>query len=105
MIPKRFSTVVRDIWILQQRLPKRFGRRAFQLLTHPKFRAGYDFLLARGQTEGGELLELAQWWTHFQHAENGKQKSMLNALKRSEGSGGAPRKKRKRRPAKRDTDA
>ena len=79
MIPKRFSTVVRDIWILQQRLPKRFGRRAFQLLTHPKFRAGYDFLLARGQIEGGDLLELAQWWTHFQHADNGKQKGMLNA--------------------------
>ena len=63
-------------------LPKRFGRRAFQLLTHPKFRAGYDFLLARGQIEGGDLLELAQWWTHFQHADNGKQKGMLNALRR-----------------------
>ena len=104
MIPKRFSTVVRDIWILQQRLPKRFGRRAFQLLTHPKFRAGYDFLLARGQTEGGDLLELAQWWTHFQHAENSKQKGMLNALRRSEGGKGAP-KKRKRRPARKDSDA
>ncbi|BCO20666.1 poly(A) polymerase I [Alteromonas sp. KC3] len=104
MIPKRFSTVVRDIWILQQRLPKRFGRRAFQLLSHPKFRAGYDFLLARGQTEGGDLLELAQWWTHFQHAENGKQKGMLNALRKTEGSKSAPR-KRKRRPAKRDSDA
>ena len=105
MIPKRFSTVVRDIWILQQRLPKRFGRRAFQLLTHPKFRAGYDFLLARGQIEGGDLLELAQWWTHFQHADNGKQKGMLNALRKSEGSAkGAPR-KRKRKPAKRGPDA
>lgn len=105
MIPKRFSTVIRDIWILQQRLPKRFGRRAFQLLTHPKFRAGYDFLLARGHTEGGDLLELAQWWTHFQHAESGKQKGMLNALKRADSAGkGAPR-KRKRRPVKRDSDA
>ncbi|OJF69553.1 poly(A) polymerase [Alteromonas sp. V450] len=104
MIPKRFSTVVRDIWILQQRLPKRFGRRAFQLLTHPKFRAGYDFLLARGQIEGGDLLELAQWWTHFQHADNGKQKGMLNALRKSEGAKGAPR-KRRRKPAKRGPDA
>jgi len=105
MIPKRFSTVVRDIWILQQRLPKRFGRRAFQLLTHPKFRAGYDFLLARGQIEGGDLLELAQWWTHFQHADNGKQKGMLNALRKSEGGAkGVPR-KRKRKPAKRGPDA
>jgi poly(A) polymerase len=103
MIPKRFSTVMRDIWALQQRLPKRFGRRAFQLLTHPKFRAAYDFLLVRGQVEGGELLELAQWWTHFQHAESGKQKAMLNSLKRNDGSKG-PR-KRKRKPAKRAPDA
>ena len=104
MIPKRFSTVIRDIWILQQRLPKRFGRRAFQLLTHPKFRAGYDFLLVRGQVEGGALLELAQWWTHFQHGEPGKQKKMLNDLRRQEGDGPKPR-KRKRRPASRNTDA
>ncbi len=104
MIPKRFSTVVRDIWILQQRLPKRFGRRAFQLLTHPKFRAGYDFLLARGQIEGGDLLELAQWWTHFQHADNGKQKGMLNTLRKSEGPQGNT-KKRKRKPVNRGLDA
>lgn len=104
MIPKRFSTVIRDIWILQQRLPKRFGRRAFQLLTHPKFRAGYDFLLVRGQIEGGDLLELAQWWTHFQHADNGKQKGMLNALRKSEGGAKGPTRKRKRKPAKRGPD-
>ncbi|PRO67846.1 polynucleotide adenylyltransferase PcnB [Alteromonas gracilis] len=104
MIPKRFSTVIRDIWILQQRLPKRFGRRAFQLLTHPKFRAGYDFLLVRGQIEGGDLLELAQWWTHFQHADNGKQKGMLNALRKSEGGAKGPPRKRKRKPAKRGPD-
>lgn len=106
MIPKRFSTVIRDIWVLQQRLPKRFGRRAFQLLTHPKFRAGYDFLLVRGQTEGGDLLELAQWWTHFQHADNGKQKGMLNALRKNEGGAKGASRKRKRKPAaKRDPDA
>ncbi|GFD75743.1 polynucleotide adenylyltransferase PcnB [Alteromonas marina] len=104
MIPKRFSTVIRDVWILQQRLPKRFGRRAFQLLTHPKFRAGYDFLLVRGQIEGGDLLELAQWWTHFQHADNGKQKGMLNALRKSEGGAKGPPRKRKRKPAKRGPD-
>lgn len=86
MIPKRFSTVIRDIWILQQRLPKRFGRRAFQLLSHPKFRAGFDFLLVRGQIEGGNLLELADWWSVFQHADPGKQKGMVNSLRRKEGS-------------------
>lgn len=98
MIPKRFSTVIRDIWILQQRLPRRFGRRAFQLLSHPKFRAGYDFLLARGQVEGGQTLELADWWTQFQHADAGKQKKLLNQLRQHEGS--APRKRRRPRKSK-----
>jgi poly(A) polymerase len=49
-------------------------------------------------------LELAQWWTHFQHGEPGKQKKMLNDLRRQEGDGPKPR-KRKRRPASRNTDA
>jgi len=59
----------------------------------------------RGQVEGGELLELAQWWTHFQHAENGKQKAMLNDLRRQEGGASNRPKRRKRRPATRNTDA
>jgi len=105
MIPKRFSTVIRDIWILQQRLPRRFGRRAFQLLSHPKFRAGYDFLHVRGEIEGGDTMELADWWTEFQHADPGKQKKLLNTLRQAEGgSAPRPRKRRRRSPAKRDAD-
>ncbi len=104
MIPKRFSTVIRDIWILQQRLPRRFGRRAFQMLSHPKFRAGYDFLLVRGQVEGGELLELAEWWTEFQSADNGQQKRMLSALRKKEGGKTKPRRRRTPK-AKGNTDA
>lgn len=103
MIPKRFSTVVRDIWVLQQRLPKRFGRRAYQLLSHTKFRAGYDFLEMRGFVEGGAVMELAEWWNQFQHGDPGLQKKMLNDLRQNEG-GSAP-KRRKRRPAKRKPDA
>ncbi|SHG22616.1 poly(A) polymerase [Marisediminitalea aggregata] len=103
MIPKRFSTVIRDIWMLQQRLPRRFGRRAFQLLSHPKFRAGYDFLLARGQVEGGQILELADWWTQFQHADAGKQKKLLNQLRQKEGA--APRKRRRPRKPKPENHA
>lgn len=93
MIPKRFSTVIRDIWHLQQRLPKRFGRRAYQLLEHPKFRAGYDFLLLRGEIEGGDLLELGQWWTEFQQASQDSRKTMLADLRDKDG---APNRKRRR---------
>ncbi len=98
MIPKRFSTTIRDIWQMQIRLPKRFGRRAYQMLEHPKFRAAYDFLLLRGQIEGGELLELADWWTEFQDVDGNQRKAMLTAL--LDQDGGAPRRKRKRKPKK-----
>ncbi|WP_232367647.1 polynucleotide adenylyltransferase PcnB [Alteromonas pelagimontana] len=96
MIPKRFSTVIRDIWLLQQRLPRRFGRRAYQTLSHPKFRAGYDFLLMRGQVEGGDTLELADWWTQFQYAEPGLQKTMLTNLRQTEGASKPPRRRRRK---------
>jgi poly(A) polymerase len=87
MIPKRFSIPIREIWQLQQRLPKRFGRRAYQLLDHPRFRAAYDFLLLRGQIEGGALLELGQWWTEFQEADGDQRQHMLDTLRKQEGTG------------------
>ncbi|NQZ10472.1 MAG: polynucleotide adenylyltransferase PcnB [Algicola sp.] len=79
-LPKRFSTVSRDIWQLQSRLTRRMGKRAFKLLEHPKFRAGYDFLLLRGEIEGGEVAELGQWWTDFQHADEKTRQTMANAI-------------------------
>ncbi|MEH6710499.1 MAG: polynucleotide adenylyltransferase PcnB [Paraglaciecola polaris] len=99
MIPKRFTITVREIWQLQQRLPKRYGRRAFQMLEHPKFRAAYDFLLIRGQIEGGELLTLAQWWTDFQNVDPEERQGMLQVLREKEG-GGAPKRRSRYRGKK-----
>jgi len=87
-IPKRFTSMARDVWNLQLRLPRRSGARAFKLMTHPKFRAGYDLLLIRGEIEGGETQELAQWWTTFQHAGEKVQRDMVRKL-------GAPTKRRR----------
>jgi poly(A) polymerase len=95
MLPKRFSIPVREIWALQSRLSKRFGKRPYQLLTHPRFRAAYDFLLLRGQVEGGALLELADWWTEFQKVpQDAKANMMRELIKR----GGGPRRHKKRKP-------
>lgn len=79
-VPKRFTSMARDIWNLQLRLPRRNGARAFKLLTHPKFRAGYDLLLIRGEIEGGETEELAKWWTKFQHSGETVQRDMVRKL-------------------------
>jgi len=103
MIPKRFSLPIREIWQLQHRLAKRFGRRAYQMLENPKFRAAYDFLLLRGEVEGGALLELAEWWTDFQAADEEARKNMLNELRNAEGGGASkPKPRRYRGKAKKN---
>ena len=64
-IPRRFSLPMREIWMLQLRLELAGGRRSQRVLSHPRFRAAYDFLLLRG--EAGEVSkETCQWWTGFQ---------------------------------------
>lgn len=90
--PKRFTLMTRDIWVLQIRLEQRFGKKAFKLLTHPKFRAGYDFLLLREQA-GEPLAELGEWWTIFQDTDEVQQQKMVNNLS---AGGAAPRKRRRR---------
>lgn len=85
MIPKRFTTPIRDIWHLQPRLAKRLGRRAYVAMEHPRFRAAYDFLLIRAEIEGGELAELAQWWTEFQDANPDLQKKLQGDIRKREG--------------------
>ncbi|MGG4606874.1 polynucleotide adenylyltransferase PcnB [Providencia sp. Me31A] len=80
-IPKRITTTMRDIWLLQLRLPRRQGRRANKLMEHPKFRAAFDLLELRANVEHrNELQELALWWTDFQQANNLKQREMISEL-------------------------
>ncbi len=64
-LPRRFASVTREIWLMQHRLKKTRGRRALNVLRHPKFRAGYDFLLLQAHVDG-EWAELAEFWTRAQ---------------------------------------
>jgi poly(A) polymerase len=80
-IPKRFSYPMRDIWQLQPRFEQRQGKRPYRLLSHPRFRAAYDFLLLRA--EAGEVeLELSKWWTDFQRANSQQKQSMTEQGRR-----------------------
>ena len=65
-IPKRFSMPMREIWNIQSRFDVRNSSRARRLMTHPRFRAGYDFLLLRAQSGDAALTESATWWTEAQ---------------------------------------
>ncbi|MEK6294675.1 MAG: polynucleotide adenylyltransferase PcnB, partial [Paraburkholderia tropica] len=97
-IHRRFSSDMREIWGLQLRLEKR-GRSAIKLLEHPRFRAGYDFLLLR--CESGELdAEIGQWWTDFISGDPTARETLLTQGGTKERS---PRKRRRRGGAKRKT--
>ncbi|STX51684.1 poly(A) polymerase I [Legionella busanensis] len=91
-IPKRFSQVIREIWLLQFRFPKRWGGRATNLLKHPRFRAAYDFLSLRALA-GDESLELAQWWAVFQETSEEEQTQMISNLPTPPGRKSRRRKK------------
>lgn len=94
-IPKRFQFTMRDIWDLQMRLPNRQGGRAERLVTHPKFRAAFDFLLLR-EASGESLDGLGKWWEDYQIQNPDGRESMVGKLKDNRPSSG-----RKRRPRRR----
>jgi poly(A) polymerase len=64
-VPRRFSTVTRQIWLNQVRLTRTRGKRALSILRQPRFRASYDFLLLRA-LDDPELAPLAEFWTEAQ---------------------------------------
>jgi poly(A) polymerase len=93
-IPRRFTAVMREIWLLQSRLQRNTGKRALGLLAHPRFRAAYDFLCLRAEA-GENLGEYATWWTEIQQKNPEDRQHMLNeATSRHPGP-------RRRRPRKR----
>lgn len=83
-IPKRFTTIMRDIWALQSRFRNHSGRRAHAVLHHPKFRAAYDFLCLRanaGETE----VDDCRWWTELQEKNPEQQKKILSSKQHAPG--------------------
>ena len=74
-VPRRFTSVIREIWGLQTRLQRYGGRRALQLLHHPRFRAAYDFLCLRGHA-GEAVQNRADWWTEIQQKSPSEQSIM-----------------------------
>jgi poly(A) polymerase len=64
------------------------SRRALRTLSHPRFRAAYDFLLLRAQA-GEPLQEQADWWTHFQEVNEAEREGLVQSTSR-------PRRRRRR---------
>ena len=99
-VPKRFTIPMREIWDMQERLPRRSGKRADLLLENPRFRAGYDFLLLR-ESAGEQTDGLGEWWTLYQEASDSQRRQMIRQLGQrdsatpDEPASAAPRKRRR----------
>lgn len=74
-IPRYITTAMREVWSLQPKFNARVGSKPSRLITHPRFRAAYDFLLLRSET-GGVDSELGEWWTNYQNANENEQRKM-----------------------------
>jgi poly(A) polymerase len=75
-IPRRFTVSMEEIWRLQFRFYKRSRRNAFKIISHPRFRAAYDFLLLRAEADE-DLTSLADWWTQFYEGNENTRKQLL----------------------------
>ncbi len=95
-IPRRFSQFVNDVWQLQERLETRKPRQIQRTLSHPRFRAAYDFLLLRSQA-GLNDTGIADWWTEIQEADSTQREQMITELAPE------PRRKRRRRRQRRQS--
>ena len=88
-IPRVLQMTIREICLLQHRLTQRRGHQPYRLLEHPRFRAGYDLLLLRANSDES-LKELADWWTQFHTTDPETRENMMKEVPRT-----APAKKRK----------
>jgi poly(A) polymerase len=78
-IPRRYSTAIREIWDLQHRLIQRRPYMLNRLITHPRFRAAYDFLSLRAQIQ--EIpQDTASWWTDFIAADETTKKHLIEQI-------------------------
>ena len=100
-LPRRFSLPMQEIWLLQTRFSLRQRKRVFRLLSHPRFRAAFDFLSIR-QAASPEHAEDIDFWREAQTQSGDELAAQLDAQASAPDDAdldadGAPRRRRRRR--------
>jgi poly(A) polymerase len=91
-VPRRFVSMIRDMWELQPRLQRRRSARHVEsIFALAKFRAAYDFLLLRAESGDPDATEAATWWRSFVDADEEGRKKLLAKIK-------TPKRKGKKKP-------
>lgn len=76
-IPKRLTTLMQEIWLLQHRLTRRSrSKKSLAIMSHPRFRAAYDFLVLRAQADDS-LTQYAQWWQQLVNSDDASRQTLL----------------------------
>ena len=96
-LPRRFSLPMQEIWLLQPRFSLRQRKRVFRLLSHPRFRAAFDFLELRLAASDSHADDVAFWREAQQHPAEAVALQEAQATDAESGEEEAPRKRRRRR--------
>ena len=107
-LPRRFSLPMQEIWLLQSRFSQRVRKRVFRLLSHPRFRAAFDFLELR-LSGTPEVAEDVAFWREAQIQSPEALASRLDSKRTLHGSepgdlSAAPKKRRRRKPRSLSTE-
>jgi poly(A) polymerase len=106
-LPRRFSQPMQEIWLLQSRFELRVRKRVFRLLSHPRFRAAFDFLELR-MSGAPEVAEHVEFWREAQIQSPELLSARLDAKKNSDSDtaqGAGVKKRRYRRPRPAQSEA
>ncbi|MBV6845655.1 polynucleotide adenylyltransferase PcnB [Xanthomonas campestris pv. paulliniae] len=96
-LPRRFSLPMQEIWLLQTRFSSRQRKRVFRTLSHPRFRAAFDFLVLRQFASPDHAADVEFW----REAQKSSGQELVDAIESAQadqdGDEGVPRKRRRRR--------
>ncbi len=67
MMPRWLSSRVKDIWLMQYQLENCNSKKEKDLISNPRFRMAYDFLVLRSESIDIELKSKAEHWTNLQN--------------------------------------
>ena len=105
-LPRRFSLPMQEIWLLQTRFGNRQRKRVMRLLSHPRFRAAFDFLVLR-LAASPEHAEDVAFWREAQTQSGDELAATLGVASAADAiiDEDAPPSKRRRRRRRRSTAA
>ncbi len=96
LIPKKVVMIMQEIYFCYYRMLALRKKQIYRLITHPKFRAGLDFLELVA-TVDKEKATIVTWWQQFLAASEYDQSVLLAKLEQQ------PKKKKRKKTGKTDT--